>query len=67
MTLCKTQKWMASFFCLTAALFAGCDGGDVLTDATAVQLETSLISMMNSAVTYVFYSMFHLPLTDFFS
>jgi hypothetical protein len=63
----KTRKPIAAFICLTAMMVVGCDGIDVLTDATAVQLETSLISMMNTAVSYVFYSLFDLPLTNVFS
>ncbi len=63
----KTQKPIAAFIFLTAMMVVGCDGIDALTDATAVQLETSLISMMNTAVSYVFYSLFDLPLTNVFS
>jgi len=63
----KIRKPIAAFICLVAMMVVGCDGIDALTDATAVQLETSLISMMSTAVTYVFYSLFDLPLTNLFS
>lgn len=63
----KSSKQFVAFICLAAMMVVGCDGIDALTDATAVQLETSLISMMNTAVTYVFYSLFDLPLTDILS
>jgi hypothetical protein len=48
-------------------LALGCDATGVLTDATAVQLETSLISLMNTAVSYIIFNLFKLPLTNLFT
>jgi hypothetical protein len=42
----------------------GCDGtggSSVLTDAAAVQLETSLISSMNGVLTFIVYKTFNIP------
>ncbi len=49
----------ASLYCL------GCDGG-LLLDATAVQLETSLISLFDGLVTLLVYNAFNLPTTTNF-
>jgi len=39
-------------------MIAGCERIDVFTEATTVQLETSLIAMMNTADSYVCFTPF---------
>ena len=60
----KNRLMILCLFFVTPVMVIGCESVDVLTDATAVQLETSMISMMNTAVSYVFYNLFKLPLTN---
>jgi hypothetical protein len=56
---------LAAMAILPAGCASGTTGttGTALQDATAVQLETSLISSMDGLLKYAIYSSLHLPVT----
>jgi hypothetical protein len=60
----RMKNWLIgmSFGCFVPLVVCGCDNTDALINATAVQLETALISIMDVLVTTVVYNTFNIPL-----
>jgi hypothetical protein len=60
----RAKVWLVSvFLVISMVLHGGCSTNTLLQDASAVQLEASLLTMMDGLLKTAVYNALHLPVT----